>query len=82
MKPFIIDEVLQMRFVRWFALYTIFPSIFLPDTFKTGLKNDPSVYERELAFDSKLQWCVMRISERIDFTPNKIKEVSLQKRLL
>ncbi len=31
-----------------------------------------------ITFDGELQQRVMRISERIDFTPDKTKEVSLQ----
>ncbi len=39
----------------------------------------PQCIWTRIAFDGELQRRVMRISERIDFTPNKTKEVSLQK---
>ncbi len=40
-KPFIVDEVLRMQFVHWFALYTGLSSIFLSKVFKTGSKKRP-----------------------------------------
>ncbi len=64
------------HYTHWFALYTGFPFIFLSEVFKTNLKNNPSVYEQEL--HGELQRRITRISERIDFTPNEMKEVSLQ----
>ncbi len=78
-KPFIVDEVLRMQFVHWFALYTGLPSIFLSEVFETGLKNDTQCIWTRIAFNGELQRRVTRISERINFTPNKTKEVSLQK---
>ncbi len=48
-----------------------------------GIQNQfekqPQCIWTRIAFDGKLQRRVTRISERIDFTPNETKEVSLQK---
>ncbi len=60
----------------------VFPSIFLSAVFKTGIRNrfekrPQSIWTR-IAFDGELRRRITRISERIDFTPNKTKEVSLQ----
>ncbi len=68
-----------MRFVHWFVLYTFFPSIFLSDIFKTGLKNEPQCIWTRIAHDGELQWRIKRISERIDFAPNKTKKFHFKK---
>ncbi len=42
-------------------------------------EKQPQWIQTKIAFHGELQWRVMQISERIDFTPNKTKEVSHQK---
>ncbi len=73
-KLFIVDEVLQMQFVHWFTLHTGFPSIFLSEVFKTSLKNDPSVYERELPAMANCNGALRESVNELISLPTKLKK--------